>query len=436
MKKKVLTQRLQRIHVRALIFIMVIVMFIGANPLVAAKTKGVKIKVLMKDGMTFTGDLQAISGRTLVLFDRADEKEYKASIDEVKELRLYKKPDALKGVINGALSGVSMAILASSRGNIEEIYRPFAYGILGALGVGMGALSSILLLPRPIRYPVHKMTAAEIDELLSVLEGSPWSKATEKNWYKNGLLGRLRISWRPYSNHELKMNIRGNSGLTGTPLPNEHVSTTSYLSSSTRWDSAHTGRVRIDYAMRDWISVGVEYFSLEDSFIDGLGRITITQDQEEYTSSTYFWGHHRATILLFGASFGVPRIQETLRGLRLETGIGLSFTNIQIDNFDYYPQWTPLTTQTFDVVKPAFQIGLSLELYPNESFSSGVYAVYLYAPSTFPGFQATGTASFFGKGQDPSQNAAAAFTREATMNFPKTGINANGFSVGFLVRIR
>ena len=437
MKKKVLTQRLQMLRARITVVITVLIIFTGAaNPLFAAKGKGTLIKVFMKDGVIFKGELQAISGRTFVLFDPTGGKELRASIDEVKELKLIKKRDIVKGLINGGMMGLAGGILATSGGGINSEYAGLKFTLLGASGLGLGALSSAILPPQSKRYHIQKMTGAEIDELLSLLNSPGWPGASAKTWYKNGILGHLRISWRPYFKHSLALDFKGDLGLTGTPLPNEQVSASSNLTSSSESDSSHTGRVRIDYAIRDWISVGAEFFSLGESFFSGQGSIDITQNQGKYFSTIYLYGHHRAKVALIGVSLGLPGVKDIRRGMRLETGIGLSTTNLDLNSATYYPRWTPTITQSFTLVKPAFQLGFSMEFLPAESFSTGIYGVYLYAPSTFPGFQANGEVVFFNESQRATQEPDPVFTRDAEWSIPKSHFNTNGFSLGFFIRIR
>ena len=437
MKKKVMTQRLQSFQIRAvtvIITIMTIIMFMGANPLLAAKSKGNSIKLFMKDGAILKGELLAVSGRTLVLFDRAAEKKLEASIDEVKELILIKDRKLRKGLIGGALFGAAAGKIAGL--NLEGDNQALTQvGGIG-LGAGLGALSSFVLGPKPRHYPIHKMTGAEIEALLSSLDISARSNVEleSKTAYKDGLLGRFRILWRPYYYPELGMYWGGNIEMPGSDPLTEQVSTMVELAGYSEEDEGHLGRVRIDYALRDWISLGVEFFAMGEINLWGWGGIDITQGGKGYYAGTILRGHHSAKFLLAGATIGFREDQGILRALQFETSVGLSFTGIQFDNAGDEADWTPTIKQSFHAVNPAFQVGLSVELYPGETFTSGIYATYLVAPSTFPEFHARGSASFYEANQ--YTNPGVVFKRDAELIFPKTTFDVSGFSLGFFVRFR
>jgi hypothetical protein len=90
---------------------------------------------------------------------------------------------------------------------------------------------------------------------------------------------------------------------------------------------------------------------------------------------------------------------------------------------------------SFNVIKPAFQVGLTLEPSTDKSISTGMYVSYLYAPTTMSKFSATGTAEFE-EDRPYDGERIISFTREATFTAPKGNFNMGGFSLGFLIRIR
>ncbi len=172
MKTKKTTPRLQKVPVRVIMVIMIIMISVGAAPLAAAKTKEPRLKVFMKNGTVFAGKLQDISGRTLVLFDDSSEKEVKTRIDDMKDLRVIKKSKAGIGALAGMLVGGLGSLAIVSTNEVSREYMPYPAIAGGVLGTCVGALSAFAFSPKTKHYHIHKMEDLEIEALLSLLETS------------------------------------------------------------------------------------------------------------------------------------------------------------------------------------------------------------------------------------------------------------------------
>lgn len=433
MKTKQLRTQLPMFYrqtVTTIFVMMFMVIFVGHDTLSAAPAKGLKVKAHMKDGSILGGDLRNIDGKKLVLYDHHTQKILEASMDQVNNLKISKKRNVIKGLFTGTLMGVLTSVISTEDNTLPE-YNALHYIFFVPSGFAVGAVSEIFH-PRPKNYHINTMTEAEIENLLTVLKNANWNSITGKDWYKDGILGRLRFSWRPFFHHGLSLKFNTHLSLANGALPNEQVTADGSLSEFSNTNETHVrGRIRMEYALKDWLSIGGEYFSLGQTDLYGDGGIQITQGDQHYVYHNYGYGSYNAKVYLMSASFGLPNAKGQLRGLRLETGVGLASTQLQFN--ENSPFWHQ---KTYNKVNPAFQIGMSMELFPEASFTTGIYATYLYAPSSFPGFQASGNGPFFNTVQTPGQTSVPAFGRDIEYDFHKSNFNANGFSLGFLLRFR
>jgi hypothetical protein len=421
------------------VLVLVVLVCAGAIPSYGAIIKGSTIGVAMKDGIEFKGELLAVSGRTLVLFDNTVKKEFRVDIDEVKELTVFRKSRFGKAMVNGGTLGAiaGLSILAGEDQDDANEYRSLSVPFAALLGGGVGMLSA-LFSPGNKCYPIENMPAADIDVLLTHLarstrENLPWNEAS-----RNGWLGRFRVSWRPYFNHNIAMNIPGNVDVPAGPLPSDNpLEGTVYLKSQARRsDGTHLGRIRVDYALRNNFSLGFEYVSLGTHNMNGgtIRDITMTRDQKDYSATLFLWGENTARVGLVGVNYDIPAPGENSANLRIETGIGLSFIRMNLRNGYGYSNWSETFDRSYNMVNPAFQVGVSVDFYPNDPVSTGMYASFMYAPASFPGFKESGGLGFVDA--ETPYSPTYAFTRDAVVNIPKSNFSMGGFSLGFFVRIR
>jgi hypothetical protein len=75
-----------------------------------------------------------------------------------------------------------------------------------------------------------------------------------------------------------------------------------------------------------------------------------------------------------------------------------------------------------------------MDFYPNDPVSTGMYATFLYAPTSFPGLQENVKLGFQDYEEPYSPNYV--FTRDGVLNIPKGNFSMGGFSLGFFIRIR
>jgi hypothetical protein len=172
MKIKNMLQQLQMFRIKTLIGVLITILIIGSNPLLATTSKGPKIKLIMKDGAQLQGKLQNISDRTLTLFDKNTEKEFKVNIDEMNELIIVKKSKVGIGCLIGLGVGALGGYVLSSRDQIARMYRPAGSVYLGVFGAGVGALTGLLTGSKSKHYKIQKMNDSTIEALLLLLKDS------------------------------------------------------------------------------------------------------------------------------------------------------------------------------------------------------------------------------------------------------------------------
>lgn len=417
---------MKKIRNQIQVFLMLVTLiFAGATPSYAIIIKGPTVKVIMKDGMKKKGELLAISERTLILFNSTANQELRVNIDEVTKLTVqYSKFG--KGVINGGIVGLLAAMLklAGDNSDFENEFRSLVISSPVILGMIIGAI------PKEVdNYHPPKMPAPHIDALLAKLrtltrKDMTWEKASANGW-----LGRFRISWRPFFNHKVNMNINGNIQVQEGPDPSDkQLKGLVKIMSKTDIDGGtHVGRIRVDYVLHNNFSLGLEFVSLGNHYIRGGASITMLQNQKEYSAPFYFYGKNKASVGLVGVDYDI-RLWESLSNLRIETGFGLSFMQIELGtaNGSMLERYN-----TYNIVNPAFQASLSLDFYPKSKASTGMYVSFMYAPASFPAIKENYMLNFKENDQEPT-----VFTREGMLNIPKSNFSMGGISLGFFLRFR
>lgn len=418
--------------------LVLVILVIVAAPSYGAIVKGSTVKVIMKDHIGFKGELLAISGRTLVLYDNMIKKDFRVDIDELKELTILRKSRLGKGMVTGGTLGAitALSILAGDDKDDANDYRSLSVPFFALLSGGVGALVA-LFSPGNKSYTIENMPAADIDALLAHLARStretlPWNEASGNGW-----LGRFRVSWRPYFNHYIYMNIPGTVNIPAGPLSSDKElnGTVNLKSYASRSNGTHLGRIRVDYMLRNNFSLGFEYVSLGKHSMTGRTQtdIYISRDQKNYSAFLFFAGDNTARAGLIGVNYDIPTSVENSARLRIETGVGLSFIGMNLGN-GYYTGWEASFSRSYNMVNPAFQVGVSVDFYPNDPVSTGMYATYMYAPASFPGFKESGSLGFVDA--EYPYSSTIEFRRDAVVTVPKANFSMGGFSLGFFIRIR
>ena len=416
-----------------LVIILVIAFFmVSVQSHASNNTQGTKINIITKEGKIFYGELLSVSGRTLVLFDKSNEKMLQVAIEDITDLTIPHKKNFIKHLTKGAVMGLAalMAINSTEDSKIDWEYRIPQKVLFGAMGAISGTLGTFFLSPGK-HYFLKNMQNQEIDSLLTKLDQSSRENVDSTKSFKNGLLGRFRFSWKPFYNHDFRYESKMNTELPADITPVDGIKNENSLFAFDNYnDPEHAVRFRLDYAMNDKLSIGAEYIYLgkHSLFFSGSGTLPLEGKDRFY--SFYFYGNHSANICLLGPSYQVPT-GSSLIGLRIESGIGASFSSLKKSIY-YEPEFTLKSFDEINVIKPAFQIGITLEPYPNDIISTGIYVSYLYAPSEFSKFHATGTVAFYNN----TNYYVPEFTHDVNFSIPKTTKNIGGLSLGLIVRIR
>jgi len=414
------------------VFGMMIMIFALATSLVSgAGGKGATIKVRMNDGQELKGELLTISDRDLVLLDRVGEKELKVSIDRVTQLSILRKPTAGTGFLNGIGIGMIYGIYkTASNRDTHYDYAPFTPIFSGTMGGLLGGLSTLIPRP-PKKYDIQGMSAEEVRQFLVFLR-----RFTREAYVYKGLLGRFQLSWRPFFHPSSPVKIRGECQVAADSSPLDHRAFNyEFYMKSRKGDLPNrNGRVRLDYDLRNWFSLGFEYVNMGERYVGGSPYLELLQDQQSYQSHLGFSGTYKASAVLLVANMGKRGVYGGPAGFKFELGIGLSFSRMSL-RFGASGTLSPGPGYSFRWVTPALQPGFSWEFFPGARISTGIYGSYLYIPAFFRGLQASGNLIFF---PDPEvgQSEPAPITRDVVLNIPKSRIDLGGFSLGAFIRIR
>jgi hypothetical protein len=412
------------------LFVMIIMIFVlGTNLVPGAGGKGAAVKVRLNDGQELKGELLTILDRNLVLFDRIGEKELRVSIDRVTQLSILRKPTVGTGFLNGMGIGMIYGIYrTASNRDTHYDYAQFVPILSGALGGLLGGLGT--LIPRPSKkYDLQDMSAEEVRKFLVFLR-----RFTREEYVYKSLLGRFRLSWRPFFHPSSPIKIRGECQVAAdsSPLDPRVFNYEFHMISRKHSLPNRTGRVRLDYVLRNWLSLGFEYVNMGQRYVGGSPDLELIHDQQSYRANLGFTGTYKASAVLLEMNMG--KRYGTPAGFRYELGIGLSFSSMTLRS-GCRGTLSPGPEHSFRWVTLALQPGFSWEFSPRARLSTGIYGSYLYIPAFFPGLQASGSLDFApdteARWSDPT-----VFTRDVVLNIPKSRINLGGFSLGVFIRLR
>ncbi len=403
-------------------------------PMYGFNPNGPKIKIHLKNGATLVGELENVLGKKLILLNRDTGKEKEIIIDDINRLILVKRIKISSGSLNGALFGFTVGFFHKK----GEDGNKNAYLLTVPAGGMIGALSSFALAGKSKSYDINRMTSPEIESLLNHLRVISQSNVNPdpKIEYNKGLLGRFRILWRPYTKIGKDLDLDDKLILSTTTLPEEQLVIPKYFNANLGENQGLLGRIRIDYALREWVSVGVEFCPAGDNDFSGFGNFRLSNGDKNYNASTIIKGIQSTNIAMLQLNIGLKNATGLLKALRLETGAGLSFSSIKFTEPEYKMNFSPTPTYSGRSVKPAFEIGLSAELNPNDVFTSGVFLSYLYAPVSIPAMEWNGTAQFHELNLYGGEYSEISFVRDAQIKLEKISYNTGGFSLGFFMRFR
>jgi hypothetical protein len=419
-----------------LFLVLVIMVLWEANSLYAADSKGPALKVTMKDGMKLKGKLLSVSDRILLVFDQESLKEMKVAIDDLKQITIVHKPHGKNRFLKGLLFGIGwgLAITAANDNEIVDEYKGMVIASSAVMGVVLGSVSTLVakLAKKSHRYDITQMSASEIDALLALLGRSCRENLVWEDFYKDGLLGRFRISWRPYIKPRMSQDITGDLKLADDSWPGTvHSHADAWISGD---DGNHVSRIRVDYALHNRLSLGFEYIPQVEYDIRVEGDIHMILGQQDYYSYNYFLGSHTSNIGLIGVSCEYP-VKDYL-GFRIETGIGLSFSRMTLGRYEPF-QWPIPVIASYNTVKPAFQFGAAVDICPRDPLSYGIFASFLYSHASFRGIQSKISAGFVSNIDNTNTGTQpVVFTREVVVSIPRVDFNMGGFTLGIVLRLR
>jgi hypothetical protein len=153
------------------LFLIFSLVMLSAN-LYAKERRGAKLIVTKKDGQRIKGELITVKPNSLLLLNTKG-RDVSVKIEEIKEIVLMKRVNALGGAIAGFLVGglVGGKISVSGESPFSERYDETALiGIL--IGGALGLLSGILIvknLAGKEKIQIEGMTDSEIQETLDKL---------------------------------------------------------------------------------------------------------------------------------------------------------------------------------------------------------------------------------------------------------------------------
>jgi hypothetical protein len=106
----------------------------------ARERRGANVVVTIKEGQTITGELIAVKLTTLLLLTAAG-KDESIDVAGIREIKVFKKPRALKGALYGFLAGAVGGIaFAYAVRETEDSVKPIIYPVGAAAGGTVGGL--------------------------------------------------------------------------------------------------------------------------------------------------------------------------------------------------------------------------------------------------------------------------------------------------------
>jgi len=391
----------------------------------AEKTVGNTLVLQMKSGPTVQGELLAVKGDRLILFDMNSLTGLEIGIGDVSKIRIVKPSKFGSGVGLGILiGGASGALLGLVSGNDTSGFLRFSAGqkaAMGALGLGIlgipvggiaGALSgideSIDIAGLPAasqaiilgKLKAYARTAGEFSKTLEVRpapvvreEARPAEPAAPRK------RGRFHLSvipgyFRSPSAGQIGDLMRGigfNSAVTYSGGWFGSGSSTTAYPLTTKDTMLFIKDVRLEYSLSRAFALGVSYSPLGRHTVTGRHVILGKDYRYYYPPETYLVGSGEGkTIFLTASLFPVP--DAFLKKLTFKLSAGIGYADVRLDytgsQFAYAyedPAW-PADRKSASRKGLGGLLAAELIYFFNPHWSLGLNGDFKYVPVVIGGF--------------------------------------------------
>lgn len=395
----------------------------GSALLEAAGTRGATVSVKMTDGARISGELVRVGTDGLVVAALRSGAETVIGLDKIASIQVFGARRFEPRALNGGALGVFLGLLGSSAGgdyhrDYEPSLTPALFGAAGFLaGLGLEAVGK-------------RSEVFSFDGLSSAVRSGPLrSIAPYSRDYRAGRHDRLRgfrVSLRPYFHPPLPIRLEGGLSL---PDPYAGLATGEVHPRGQEYPN-RMGRARIDYGLRPWIFLGLEYVSLGSHQISGDNYPKVVRDGQDYVAGLFTGGRVASSAAFLGASVGAAS------GPRIELGAGPAFSSLE----DFGPRdgltWVGDAARSIRLKSSlALELGASWEFSPGEPVSGGVFASYMFLKPTLPATTFNGSLNFY-PGTELSTDKPAAFRLASQLAYPSQRIDLSGFNFGVFIRVK
>ncbi|MEN6311911.1 MAG: hypothetical protein ABFD80_10290 [Acidobacteriota bacterium] len=394
----------------------------GIGALEAASTRGDTVNIRLIDGSHAYGELLRIEGRNLVLYSAVAKTEKRVPIDQVKTIQVYLSRPFEPRFLNGAGLGMALGLLSSSshmetEQNLGSAAAPVGGALFG--GVFGGLLEFI-----GKKSEMISLTVPPVGDKIAVLDSLKRYAREERAKRRDWLRG-FRLSWRPFFHVAWPLTITGK-----VTLPEPYAETDFEMTHLPDRNSNHKTRFRLDYDIKPWFSLGVEYFSLDHytmvTYIYPEPQVVV--EGENYVSSISAHAETDASVTMLGIS-----MLAWPGGLRGEAGIGIA--RCRLENFGPWG-WSGDAQRTSRLPnRVALQLGASWEFSPDSPVSAGLYFDYLFLKPACPVQTFNGQLDFR-PGTEYHPSEPVAFQMDSQVVFPAQKFNLSGFIFGVLIRVK
>jgi hypothetical protein len=163
---KMNTSKSKKIFSVALTFVMH--MALMQLPLPAKERRGATVEVVMIDGYLVIGELLAVKGHDLIIYNKFREQGSIVNIEQVSKIWLKRKSRFLSGLAIGLLTGVGLGAIWYACTTKRDEFREFALIVPSFTTIPIGGLLGVLH-GLSVRLPIKGGGPVYIDESLRYL---------------------------------------------------------------------------------------------------------------------------------------------------------------------------------------------------------------------------------------------------------------------------
>ena len=414
-------------------------------PLKAASSrKGSTVEVIMTDGRQVKGELLAVKADALLLYDEGSGKGERLDLLQVAQVKLFKKPKFLTGLLIGFGVGLGFSLFISRQGAPHD--QGYYFGLAMCYVTPLTTLAGVLLngltglnekfslagaSPRSARQDLKRLKrhAREQEDAELTLPVSAQGSASP-----SGFWHRLRLLWSPGFPNIPRSSVTGAREGTfrfvdGIPSKDTAVYAWTPVSSfQGLHDHVKVNRLLLEYEWTPHLSSSLEFSALEDLYIvtDSVLSFHSTDYGRRVESAYSLYYDYSFYSFLLGLNWR-PIAPSFARKHIVE--LGLAAGPVAQSNLD--------TRGRYEFISPqkagwSWQAHAAYDFFYTGHFSLGVFYEYRYLRPSFPAAVVKETRGFWPAGEN-IYNHSTIFYRQTEFTVPGFRVNLDSQSYGFRV---